>query len=381
MTKTVMINNRHGRNAVGGAEQVVARMVAQFKREQQTVIVLSLEPFHGFRSLRVHHDTEDPEHVFRLAPLNICSYQYLGALPLVGRFFWHLIDLVNPHSFVMIAAWLARVRPNTVITHNLMGLGLLTPSAIRWWTRSQWTHVLHDIQLLHPSGLLMWGQERSRGYRGVLARSYRAITRMLMGQPNIVISPSHWLMNEHTKFGFFSSSIKNVSSPIKTNMMKSPLKPATHSSKQLLFLGQLEIHKGILFLLNAFERIEGEVHLSIVGDGALRSQIQERLKHNTRCTVEGRLEGPALEALWATTDILVVPSLCFENAPTVIVEAIERGIFVVASRCGGIPELIHDVSRGLLFEPGNIDECIRALEQMIKAENPYTPVSSDVKRV
>lgn len=375
MMPIVLINNRYGRNAVGGAEQAVARSAHSLEQNNQDVLILSTESFHGFHSLRVHHDPENPQNVFRLAPLNISSYERLGALPFVARFFWHVIDLVNIHSFVMIGVWFRRVRPQAVITHNLMGLGLLIPLAIRFFTRSRWSHVLHDIQLLHPSGLLLWGQQSSRTYRGFLAQYYRALTRRLIGVPHEVIAPSQWLMHEHTQFGFFSTSEKTVVSPLTVLQQKPLAQRVGHSPTQLLFLGQLEAHKGILFLLDALELIT-DAHLRIVGAGALSPHVEAHCRLDPRCTFEGYREGKALETIWASTDILIVPSLCFENAPTVIVEAIERGIPVVASRSGGIPELIQEGSTGWLFTPGDSQDLVRALAQAIKTKYPHASVGS-----
>ena len=54
-------------------------------------------------------------------------------------------------------------------------------------------------------------------------------------------------------------------------------------------------------------------------------------------------------------DVLVVPSIWPENSPFVIQEALLSGVPVVASRIGGIPELVDDGRNGLLFEPRDVD--------------------------
>ncbi|MBI4692949.1 MAG: glycosyltransferase family 4 protein [Gammaproteobacteria bacterium] len=64
--------------------------------------------------------------------------------------------------------------------------------------------------------------------------------------------------------------------------------------------------------------------------------------------------------------MLVVPSTWFETFPMVIGEAMSRGIPVIASRIGGLPEIVEDGVTGLLFEPGDhreLAECIRSLWQ------------------
>jgi hypothetical protein len=59
-----------------------------------------------------------------------------------------------------------------------------------------------------------------------------------------------------------------------------------------------------------------------------------------------------------------VPSIWEENSPLVIREAFAAGVPVVASRIGGIPELIADEVNGLLFEPGNVDDLTRQLRRL-----------------
>jgi len=66
----------------------------------------------------------------------------------------------------------------------------------------------------------------------------------------------------------------------------------------------------------------------------------------------------------AETDVVVVPSLWYENSPVVIQEAFAAGIPVVASNIGALPEKVG--SAGWLFSAGNVDE-LRELVQHIAA--------------
>ena len=67
-------------------------------------------------------------------------------------------------------------------------------------------------------------------------------------------------------------------------------------------------------------------------------------------------------------DCLLLPSLWYENAPVVIIEAAAYGIAVIASRMGAIPEFITDEQNGLLFEPGNAAALAAAMQRMIKED-------------
>ena len=62
-------------------------------------------------------------------------------------------------------------------------------------------HILHDIQLIHPSGLMFYGQEEKIEKWSI--KIYLKITRFLFSSPDYVISPSKWLLHMHDKNNFF----------------------------------------------------------------------------------------------------------------------------------------------------------------------------------
>jgi len=64
------------------------------------------------------------------------------------------------------------------------------------------------------------------------------------------------------------------------------------------------------------------------------------------------------------SDCLVVPSFCYENSPTTIYEANKIGLSVIASRLGGIPELIERKD-DFLFEPKNKEDLISKMKFVI----------------
>jgi glycosyltransferase involved in cell wall biosynthesis len=67
-----------------------------------------------------------------------------------------------------------------------------------------------------------------------------------------------------------------------------------------------------------------------------------------------------------SADLFVLPTL-FDALPTVIIEAMAVGLPIVASRTGGIPEMIRDEETGLLVEPANEDELVAACERLIRS--------------
>ena len=71
-------------------------------------------------------------------------------------------------------------------------------------------HTLHDVQLSTPSGLIIYSKENSLEQRIFLRKWYETLCRWLFGSPDIVISPSKWLLDFYTEKGFFEKSKKDL---------------------------------------------------------------------------------------------------------------------------------------------------------------------------
>jgi glycosyltransferase involved in cell wall biosynthesis len=92
--------------------------------------------------------------------------------------------------------------------------------------------------------------------------------------------------------------------------------------------------------------------------------VSERAQRDVRVTYHGFVSLNNLVKLLEHTDAVVLPSICYENSPTVIYEAFLIGVPVIASRIGGIPELIRDGETGLLVTPGSVEELADAMRRI-----------------
>ena len=136
--------------------------------------------------------------------------------------------------------------------------------------------------------------------------------------------------------------------------------------KYFMYLGRLSEEKGIKTLIDAAINLfqdrgnaAGEFNdykLKIIGGGP----IMDKMMYYVRSMgVEKNIEfmghqshEKAMEVLKGSK-FLVIPSEWYENFPYSVLEAFTLGRPVIASRIGGIPELVHNWDTGLLFEPGN----------------------------
>jgi glycosyltransferase involved in cell wall biosynthesis len=140
------------------------------------------------------------------------------------------------------------------------------------------------------------------------------------------------------------------------------------------YIGQIESIKGVHILVEAFQRahIDEQAHLNIWGDltrnPSYVKQIQLLSDHNPSINFLGRFDREQLATVLAEMDVLVVPSIWYENAPLVIQEAFAAGMPVVASNVGGMAEAVAHEVNGLLFERGDSDDLARQLKRI--AEEP-----------
>lgn len=148
--------------------------------------------------------------------------------------------------------------------------------------------------------------------------------------------------------------------------LQKPVDQALHDALRVVFLGKLCERKGTFSLLDAWAAVKKmsaipPSQLILAGDGLVdraREQAYE-LAINDSVEIRGWLDSAETSDLLARSHILVLPSLN-EGQPMAILEAMSRGLCVVATNVGGVPELLGN-SAGLLIDPGNT----RALEEAL----------------
>ncbi|MFI5413486.1 MAG: glycosyltransferase family 4 protein, partial [Candidatus Lutacidiplasmatales archaeon] len=140
----------------------------------------------------------------------------------------------------------------------------------------------------------------------------------------------------------------------------------------LLFVGRLyPEQKGLDPLLRAFARIPADLglRLRLVGEdwGGARvvARLAEELGVRDRVTLTGPLPRTELLGEYARADLFVLPSL-FEPYGIVLMEAMAAGLPIVASRVGGIPEVVAEGENALLCAPNDPAALADALERLVR---------------
>lgn len=140
--------------------------------------------------------------------------------------------------------------------------------------------------------------------------------------------------------------------------------------KHLLYIGRVVQEKGLETLFKTIALLhdkENDVTLDILGDGEATADL-ERLSYELGISQNVIFHGVVLEkdAFYRTAGIFVYPSTCMEAFGISVIEAMNEGLVCVASRIGGIPEIMSDGAQGILFEPGNAQSLERAIVEAQK---------------
>ena len=135
-------------------------------------------------------------------------------------------------------------------------------------------------------------------------------------------------------------------------------------------VGRITEAKGHHILLAALAKLDSSIRVLFVGAPApgnrQDSSYLQSLRSMAGANVEWAGYHPDPTPYYSAIDVLVVASTGEEGMPLVVIEAFQRGIPVVASRLGGLPEIVKDGVNGFLVAPGDPEELARALDRLAR---------------
>jgi glycosyltransferase involved in cell wall biosynthesis len=127
-----------------------------------------------------------------------------------------------------------------------------------------------------------------------------------------------------------------------------------------LFLGRMIEEKGVRFLVDLWAAPElRDIQLVLAGDGPLKAELSGRSSSNVRWV--GHVEGPTKLRWKGGCRAILFPSIWPEPLSTVAYEAYEMNKPILASRSGGMPEVVESERTGLLLPPGDRAAWLQAI--------------------
>ena len=357
----------------GGAELIVSYLCEELAARGHRVTVVStcgpeMEPYpvehrNGVESIRFFPSNLYWNFARGLKPRAEGGHSRLTAAAAGLRTArWHLKDAWNRDAGRRLAAIFDEATPDLLHTHLLDGM-----SASVWRAAKRRglpvIHTAHDYHLLCPRAFLLSRSWRVCTHPTMVCQAYRGWHLYTSRDVDMFVSPSKFLLDLHVDAGLRSRQTAVVANGVPLPTVKRS--PRNGPRNRFLMLSRLTVEKGVRVVLEAISRLSPELDVSIAfaGGGPLEDEVSAAAERDPRIRKLGFVKNEAKHEALAWADHLILPSLWYENAPTVIVEAAVNGLTLIGSRIGGIPEFVQEGKTGLLFTPGDPDSLVSAMHR------------------
>ncbi|MFC2154211.1 glycosyltransferase family 4 protein [Candidatus Altiarchaeota archaeon] len=182
----------------------------------------------------------------------------------------------------------------------------------------------------------------------------------LFGSVDRVVFATNFLKQMFELNGFSSQS-HQIAFGQDYHKLQSNSKKYTKNSKITLgYMSTVIHHKGAHLLINAVKKSKRKnIYLKIYGSHFSNQDYFEKLqklaKGNKRIQFCGKYNYEDMSGIYNDIDILVVPSIWWENSPLVLVSALSHNVPAIVSDLGGMSEVIENGKNGFTFDPGNVN--------------------------
>lgn len=205
-----------------------------------------------------------------------------------------------------------------------------------------------------------------------------------MSLADVIISPSSHYIDESRFLGKYRDKIVKIPNGINIDNFDIPYKKEECRSKLgfpidrkiILFVGTLISHKGPDILLKAMPEVLKDIsdaELVFVGDGKMIEDLKrlcKRLNVEKYVKFKGFIGDTTKKALYyKSSDVLALPSTEPELFGLVNLEAMACGVPIVASRIGGIPDVVKDYKNGFLVPPRDSKALADAIIHLLENED------------
>jgi len=200
-----------------------------------------------------------------------------------------------------------------------------------------------------------------------------------------IIAPSLFLQEMYIRNGISASALKHLSFGLDTSHLNGHKKnPADRL--RIAFIGTLTAHKGCHILVEAFRKIESDrLQLAIYGNteqfAEYTARIKKQMGKDERIALKGTFPPEDLGKVFSEIDILVVPSIWYENTPLIVYSALATKTPVIATNLGGLTELIKPGVNGFLFEAGDVTGLKACMEKIVHSPDLLQRLEEQIEPV
>ncbi|WP_457752467.1 glycosyltransferase family 4 protein [Thermococcus sp.] len=205
------------------------------------------------------------------------------------------------------------------------------------------------------------------------------LLRGILNSVDAVISPSRFLAEVMRKSGIEAEKLHVIPNGYPHRIFENFRKKKDTDKIVFGFVGVPSYQKGTHVAVKAAKLLESDFELRLYGGGGDKSYvswIKSLAENDPRIKFMGRFEYNQVTLPYSQIDVLIFPSLIYENCPLVLAEASLSGTPVIASNLGAIPEFVHHGENGFLFSPGDSRELARLMGQFLEDSSLIKKLSS-----
>ena len=204
---------------------------------------------------------------------------------------------------------------------------------------------------------------------------------------DVFISPSKFLIKKYKEFGFSENKIIYCEHGMDLNIFRNFTKKP---SKNLRFgyIGTIIPSKGLHILIEAFNKIKNNnISLKIYGPALSYDGFEDyfqrlqRMVSNHSIRFMNKYENRELANILSDIDVLIIPSIWYENSPLTIKEAFMADIPLIASNIGGMAEHIQNNQNGYLFRSGDQRDLYKKIRKFIDQPDLIRKFSKNITPV
>lgn len=371
----LFINTLYSPHIGGGAEIICQEQVEGLKRRGYAVSVLTTSSNWGLCKEDVNGIT-----VYRAGIKNF-YWHFSNSKPnKYVRMLWHIRDIYNVGMRQYVKEVMQKEKPDVVICHNLAGFSISVWDEIKL-RKTPIIQVLHDLYLLCPgSNMFKYGRACEKQCR--ICRLMRFCHRKKSKDINAVVGVSSYILERIKKSGYFSDAKARVIYNARNIPESSEYRGRNFEfSFRIGYIGTISKVKGVEWLIRTFMRLDINATLLIAGRGE-SIEYEEYLKKlastDKRISFLGYME-PA--TFFSQIHLSIVPSIWPDTFPTVAIESCAYNVPVIATKVGGLPEIIHDGINGLLIKPLDDISLSDAIMNLYKNKTLLRSLSENSRKI
>jgi glycosyltransferase involved in cell wall biosynthesis len=341
--KVLILNSLYRPHAIGGAERSVEILTAGLRDKGMEPVIVSTADSDSI-------DQVDGIKTYYLKIPNLYWTRTAKTQPAVKKPFWHLLDSYNPLVSRPLTRIIESEKPRIFHSNNLAGF-----SVFAWKVAAKFklpiVHTIRDHYLLCPNSVMYRSDRRCPG-QCLRCRFYSVPRKKLSKFVHAAVGVSRFILDKHLNSGYFKASkIKtHIYSPafLDSNPRKSN---RDRSYVTFGFVGMLAPIKGIEYLLKRYGKMRsGDAKLKVFGRGITPSFEKYLIDRYAGDYIEFMgFKNP--DEIYHDLDAVIIPSLCDDAFPRVLIESYSHGVPVIATCRGGAPEMIDEGKTGLIFDP------------------------------